>query len=370
MLGTAIPRRWIFSVALVGLVTIFAVAYSAVWSPVASAHPDDTEGSAGTGNSTLAEKTDEQTLTSASTLPEGLTLTPGEQIHVSVDLIDGTDSINNELDSSVTYSWSTVVSGINVVAGASARTAILEANSSGKVKVEITQVRKNETWKVTRFIEITVVAAPVPEPSDPLPTNPPGPVPSDIPNADGVAAPESSLNLSQNGSSFQMPVGSLNVFAGVRLDSVSVSSLPSPPSGFELGSAAVDVVFVDTGGNDLSNFSLLRAGTVCLDTAPGDLVNGFDRVKLLKYNSGPQPVVLSSTYNILTGQVCASSTTYSVFAIGVQQAVTPPDGGGLPATGGWSPTNSILILAGLLGVALIGGGAFTLRRAKITSRPD
>ena len=50
MLGSAIPRRWIFSLALVGLVSIFAASYAAVWSSPANA---DSQGTGtGTGNGT------------------------------------------------------------------------------------------------------------------------------------------------------------------------------------------------------------------------------------------------------------------------------------------------------------------------------
>ncbi len=384
MLGSAIPRRWAFSIALVGLVTIFAVSYSAVWSSTAYA---DTQGEFGTGNTTLSPFSDSEQLDDVGTLPTGLNLSAGTQINVSAELFDATGAMNNNLDSSVTYHWTNVSGGVAVVAGSTARTAVLQANSSGTAKVRVEQVRNNKTVFFEREITITVVApAPTSTPA-PAPTNP-GTPPSSIPNSQAVVAPESSSLVSSSGSEtgsgaentafrdravIYIRSGSVSGFFGVQVNEVNPSSLPPLPSNFNLGSSAVDIVFVDDNGNAQQSFRLLRSAQVCLPTNSSDLANGFANVVVLRLDSNTnQWVPLTTTYNHITGQACASSSVYSNFAVGVQQIPATPGPGdsGLPATGGWSPTNGMLALIGLLGVAFAGAGFVTLRRAKVASRPE
>ena len=384
MLGSAIPRRWITSLALVGLVTVFAVSYAAVWSSPASA---DSEGTGtGTGNGTpLAAN---ETLNSAQTLATGLTMYPGQQVAVSVELLDLDGAVNNDLPG-VLFQWTVTAGNGSVILGASnQRTVTIQANAAGSTTFQVvaSQTQTNQVWDVLRQMVVSVSnPAPTATPA-PLPTNP-GTPPSSIPNADGVVTPEGSLLLSpdgvESGSSpessalkskpvVHIPVGSVSNFFGASVASVDASSLPAMPSQYLMGSSAASITFYDANGVAQDPFTLLRAARVCLPTASSDRVNGISNVKILRYNSAVnQWVALTSSYNAITNQVCGNTSHFSNFAVGVQQLpATPVSGGNLPATGGWSPTNGLLSLIGVLGFLLVGGGFVTMRRAKQAARPE
>ncbi len=380
MLGSAIPRRWIFSIALVGLVTIFAVSYSAVWSSTANA---DSQGPGlGTGNSVA--KTPEQILETADTLPTGLTLQTGQQIQVTIVLKDSTGAVNDSLPD-LTFLW-TSTGGVTIASGSASPTVVLTANGTGTVNAQVTQVQESRDWVVKRDMSITVAAAPATATPVPAPVNP-GTPPSSIPNAQGVVQPAGSILVSSTGvetggsaeasalrdrPAVFIPTGSVSDFFGVQVDAVDQSSLPPLPSGFLPGSSAADITFVDSSGTAQTNFRLLRSARICLPTSASDLSNGFSNVRVLRLGPNDQWIPLTSTFNNLTQQVCANSSNFSNFAVGVQQipATASPDGSGLPATGGWSPTTSLLVLIGLIGVALVGGGTITMLRARNASRPE
>jgi hypothetical protein len=384
MLGSAIPRRWIISLALVGLVTVFAVSYAAVWSSPASA---DSQGP-GNGNGNGTPLAADETLNSAETLPIGLTMEPGQQVAVSVELLDLNGDVNNDLPG-VTFSWSDTGGSGSVILGATdQRTAIIQANSAGSTTFEVYVYQNQESgdWRVYREIVVTVSNAAATATAAPMPTNP-GTPPASIPNAGGVVTPEGALLLSpdgvESGSSpessalnskpvVDIQVGSVNNFFGASVASVDPSSLPAMPSMYKIGSKAASISFYDVNGVSQDPFTLLRAAKVCLPTSSSDRANGITNVKLLRYNAAVgQWVALSSTYNAITNQVCGSTSHFSNFAVGVQQLpATPVSGNNLPATGGWSPTSGMLSLIGVLGFLLVGGGFVTMRRAKQAARPE
>lgn len=385
MLGSAIPRRWAFSIALVGLVTLFAVSYSAVWSDTASADSQGPGG--GTGNSVFLE--DSQILESAETLPQGLVLQPNQQVQLTLEPINLEGDVDNTMPG-LNYQWSIIGgSGISIVAGSNAQTAIIQASSAGSGTVEgrITQVQESQDWIVIREATISV-SNPGPTPTPSAPPTDPGTPPSSINNAQGVVRPSASILVSSNGvesgSSAEgqalrtVPAvlvrpGSVNNFFGISVESIDPSTLPAMPSNFERGSSAASITFYDVSGNPQTNFRLLRSAQICLPTNSSDRANGASNVRVMRYNSSVgQWVPLTTTLNIITGQACANSSNFSDFAIGVQQLPpTPgdPSDGGLPATGGWSPSSGMLLFAGLLGLALVGGGAVSMRRARST-RPE
>ncbi|MDA0233091.1 MAG: hypothetical protein O3B04_09720 [Chloroflexi bacterium] len=224
-----------------------------------------------------------------------------------------------------------------------------------------------------------VATAPTP------PTNPGSP-PSSIPNSKGVVTPEGTLLVSSTGLESggnpesqalgNRPVifiqsGSVNGFFGVNVNSVDPATLPAMPARFIRGSSATDISFVDGLGTVQNNFRLLRSAEVCLPTASGDRANGISDIRVLRYNdSVGQWVELTSTYNTITRQVCANSSNFSNFAVGVLQVqATQGPSGNLPATGGWSPGSGLLLFAGLFGFVLVGGGVVSMRRAR-NARPE
>jgi len=368
----------------VGLVTVFAVSYAAVWSSPASADSEGQGNGPGNGIPLAAD----ETLNSAQTLPTGLTMYPGQQVAVSVELLDLNGDVNNDLPG-VNFVWSVKAGNGSVISGAaSKRTVIIQANSAGSTTFEVFvhQDQQSQDWEVYREVVVSVSnPAPTATPA-PLPTNS-GTPPASIPNAGGVVTPEGSLLLSpdgvESGSSpeslalkskpvVHIPVGSVSNFFGASVASVDASSLPDMPSQYLMGSSAASITFYDVNGVAQDPFTLLRAARVCLPTASSDRANGISNVKILRYNSAVnQWVALTSSYNAITNQVCGNTSHLSNFAVGVQQLpATPVSGGNLPATGGWSPTNGLLSLIGVLGFLLVGGGFVTMRRAKQASRPE
>jgi hypothetical protein len=118
---------------------------------------------------------------------------------------------------------------------------------------------------------------------------------------------------------------------------------------------------------------LERAAKVCLPVSSADLSNGFPSLRVLRYDAVvEQWIALNTSYNTITQQACGQTAQFSSFALGIllQQATPGPGGPGLPATGGWSPSMSLIALAGLVGIVLVGGGAVTLRRVRQENREE
>ena len=94
--------------------------------------------------------------------------------------------------------------------------------------------------------------------------------------------------------------------------------------------------------------------------------------QLITWSHQGSVIQSSTTYNTITRQASAQTAQFSSFALGLlqQQATPGPVGPGLPATGGWSPSMSLIALAGLVGVVLVGGGAVTLRRVRQENREE
>lgn len=385
MLGSAIPRRWIFSLALVGLVSIFAVSYSAVWSNPASAQDSQGPGT-GTGNSVPLDPSGAQTLDSADPLPTGLTMAPGQQLQISLNLIDLTGAENDSLPN-VTFNWSVVSGPVTLLGPTNTATVVVQANGTGSATIRgvATQIQETQDYLVIREMTFNIASPSATTTPVTPPTNP-GTPPSSIPNAQGVVTPEGRLLVSstgvESGNSAESaglqnrPVlfiqqGSVNNFFGVNVASVDPATLPAMPSRYIRGSSAANIKFYDASGVEQTNFRLLRSARICLPTASSDRANGITNLRVLRYNSAVnQWVELTTTYNTITRQACANSSNFSNFAVGVLQIQpTPGPGGGLPATGGWSPSAGLLVFTGILGVALVGGGVVSLRRAR-GGRPE
>lgn len=381
MLGSAIPRRWIISLTLVGLVSIVVAAYSALGAaPVFAADSEGTGPGTGSGTSLPVE----DTLNDAQ-VPQGIVMLPGDQRVVSVNLIGDGGGVNNNLPD-ITYSWGIASgSGVSIVGSNNGRSVIVRGDSTGTAVLEV-EVRQGESTLTVYDFKIrqtSITVAPVPPTAVPTvaPTNP-GPVPASIPNSQGVVAPEGTLLLNpsgvqtgtspEKGNLNQSPVifvekGSVRDFFGLNVSEVDPSTLPALPPGVRFGDSAADITFVNESGVAQTSFRLVRSAQVCMPVSTDDLSAGFQSVSIYRWNSvAEQWVRLNTTYNALTNQVCARSSNFSIFAVGVSQVLpTPTPGNGeLPVTGGWSPTAGLLIFAALVGFVLLGGGAMTMRRAR------
>jgi hypothetical protein len=159
--------------------------------------------------------------------------------------------------------------------------------------------------------------------------------------------------------------------------SVSSSDVPPPPapategasSGtFTFGSTIIDIQWYDDGGTALDTYSLNRSAEICVPFTQADVDGadgGPDGMALWRYN-GSEWVQLNSSVNISAGTVCANTSNFSSFALGLAVAApgTASAPTGLPVTGDYSPGIGGLMLAMLAGIALVAVGAFTARRAR------
>jgi hypothetical protein len=238
----------------------------------------------------------------------------------------------------------------------------------------VKQIRKTGMTAVSVTVAAAVAATPVP--------TDPSPVPSIVP--DGLTADDVAVILPSSGGSFtevggtaSITVPSSAVTSGtavaVNIVSVSSSDVPAPPapategvSGtFNFGSSIIKIQWYDDTGSELATFNLNRPAEICVPFNTDDIAGaagGPEGMSVWRYN-GTEWIELNSTVNISAGTVCASTLSFSVFALGLSVA-DAEDVVVLPSTGGYAPSTWTMVLAMLAGIALVATGAFTARRAR------
>ncbi|MEX0762876.1 MAG: hypothetical protein WD208_08780 [Dehalococcoidia bacterium] len=359
MVGSAIPKRWTFSLALVGLLSLFVALNTVVWSQPASAQ------------GTLPTVLDDVQV------PGSITLTAGQTITIQAVTRDATGAVNNNLEDLI-FDWVSTAGNLTFPSGVvnnseEAKSATLTAASSGTVTVSVSQDGGTAIDGVTT---VTVREVPAPGTPTPVPQNPPGdppviPTPSDSGQSIGLITPADGGTVqgaSDSNVEVRVPAGAVSDWMGATVKPVDRSSVPQPPAGsFRLGSQIFDFKFTDEAGVELDQIRLNRAATVCLPYNQADMqgaYQGIGGIALYRYNATTEQWVrLTSNVNPITGQVCASSRNFSLFGIGLTTA-PPQSGTGLPATGDAVPGTGLLVVAGLMGAGLIGVGAVSLRRAR------
>lgn len=401
MLGSAIPKRWLVSLALVGLVSLFMASYSAVWASPASAT---------TGTTVAPTPTPIPDSTKLAGLaPQGvasggiLTLAPGggtwqliDFLNEDGDILKTKDGIVATWSSSNTSCVTTSGSGIDLYGNGSkvggyTTFANVDAAGSGcsaTVSLVVTQHGTN-TQNFSFTVNVNAIpSTPVPPPpveefvgTVALPTpSVPNEVVKEISAKDGGTV----STTTETGSTItlEVPGGGLDSGEGasVSVKPVTTSELPPPhpaaqegsSSGtFKFGSSVVQITWSDKDGNAQDSKTLNKVAKVCMTAtqAEADAAHGgIDGLGIWRHN-GTNWVKLNST---VTGPVagvytiCAFTSRFSPFAVGLD--VAPPDAAsaptGLPATGDYSPSALTLFMAMLAGVALVVVGGFTARRAR------
>ncbi|MCH2516077.1 MAG: hypothetical protein MK134_11100 [Dehalococcoidia bacterium] len=122
----------------------------------------------------------------------------------------------------------------------------------------------------------------------------------------------------------------------------------------------------DSAGAALDTFNLNRPAEICVPFNTDDIAGaagGPEGMSVWRYN-GTEWIELNSTVNISAGTVCASTLSFSFFALGLSVAAPDAEGVALPSTGGYAPSTWTMVLAMLAGIALVATGAFTARRAR------
>jgi hypothetical protein len=323
-----------------------------------------------------------------------LNLTAGQVLGIGVNPVNENGSINLSMPS-IVYTWTPGSCG--TLDSTTSRTPIFTATSTactGTISVEAMQ-GDSAPVPVSPITIIVNVAAP---PATPVPTaipTDPAVIPVIVPA--GLSADDVTVILPSSGGTFSVPAsgsdpaiaiavpgGALDsgTAAAVNIVVISSADVPPPPaeategasSGtFKFGSTIIDIQWYDDAGTALDTFSLNRPAEICVPYSQADIdgaVGGPDGMALWRY-SGSDWVQLNSSVNTGAGTVCANTSNFSSFALGLavaapgsagEEAVVAP--AGLPVTGDYSPGIGGLILAMLAGIALVAVGAFTARRAR------
>jgi hypothetical protein len=369
MLSSAIPKRLVVSLVLVGLVSLFMTSFGGMTSQYVSAQ------ATGTALKGL-------------NLGSAMTVQAGDVVVVSVDPIDENGDVNIAL-ANVTYTW-----GGSCGSHASATTAVPSSTftaasggaCTGTITVTSTQSGGGETHPSAGTLSMTLnvnalaAAEVAPTYTDPSPV--PAIVPEGLTAADvGIIIPSAGGSFTEVGgtASITVPAGAIanGTAAAVGIVTVASSALPSPPAAategassgtFTFGSSAVNVQWYDATGAAQTTYSLLKPAEICLPFSQDDLngaAGGPDGLGIWRHN-GTEWVSLNGSANVSAGTVCGTSSSFSSFAIGLDVAApgTAAGGGGvaLPGTGGYSPSVTTLLLALMAGIVLVATGSFTARR--------
>jgi len=478
MLGSAIPKRWVVSLALVGLVSLFMASFAPEWvSPASAASSSSSSGgntvagaptavtavvgdsqatvswtapssdggaaitsytvsaSPGSATATTSNGTTlsivvtgltngtaytftvkatnsvgDSTASSASSavtpvdVPTGqvlsnllttssLSIQTGQVVGLTVLPIDEDGNVDQGMPN-ITYTWSAGSCGS--LSSTSIQSPVFTASGSscsGQIGVHAVQGNSSQVPSSDRIISVSVTSPPAPAAPTAVPVDP-AVIPVIVPA--GLTANDVSVILPSTGGAFSIPQAAGDTGApiaisipGGAIDSgtasavnivvVSTADVPGPPESategmssntFKFGSTIIDIQWYDDTGSALSTISLNRPAQICVPFVQSDVDGangGPDGLSIWRYN-GTEWVELNSTVNVSNGTVCANTSNFSSFALGL--AVAPPtnvvvvDPVGLPVTGDYTPGVSSLILAMLAGFALIGTGVFTARRAR------
>jgi hypothetical protein len=386
MLGSAIPRRWVVSLALVGLVSLFAASYSAAWANPASA-TTGTTGTTAAATPTPTPVPADTTLASIEALGTGsITLPPNSSVSFS---IIAKNSVGTDISSSapgLTYAWA-VTNSCGTFDNATAAAVILtsaNAGCSGTIGLQVKQFGANPK---TESISLTVNAPAVPVVVVPvsnsavaavLPTGVDSSIVTEIKASDGGS-------LSVDGGdgkaiSLTVPGGSLGdgEAASVSIKLISSGAVPSAPpaategasSGtFKFGSSVVLITWYDKDGSAQDTKKISKPAQVCMSYTPEDIANadgGIDGLGVWRHN-GTDWINLNSNAFTNPNRICAYTQSFSPFALGLDIAAPGAASAvatGLPATGGYSPSSMTLLLAMFSGFALVGTGVVAARRAR------
>lgn len=184
----------------------------------------------------------------------------------------------------------------------------------------------------------------------------------------------------------EIPSGAIDsgTVAAVTIYVVTTDDVPGPPTAategassgtFKFGSTIIEVQWYDDSGTALDTFHLNRPAEICVPFTLADIAGaagGPDGMAVWRYN-GTEWVKLNSAVNISNGTVCANTSNFSAFTLGLDVAMqedesTAPETDlpvtGLPVTGDYSPSPLMLFFVMLGGFGLIVSGVVAMRRAR------
>lgn len=386
MRGSVIQRRWIISVALVGLFSLLLATQTARWSDGSASAQTTTAPTLPTATPTPIPS--DLRLTGCANLPSSLSLNPGVTVSLAVDLLGEGGAVNNDLPGIITYLWS----GPGSFSSPTTRATLYTSpSSSGTINLEVHQ--SGTTFFCTVNIAVNVIVPPVPPPATATPFNPPGPVPTLTTtaantNIGGVTPAEggSVKSTTRPGVEVTVPRGAVTEFSGVQVTIVEPNTAPAPGANlFRIGSTVVDIKITNSAGTPLPGTRLTVPAEICLPYTPADAAGSYGgpaSLQIWRYDESLKNwIPLTSTVDPVAQVVCAMNSQFSLFALGLvpapastptvaAQATATPVGPtatpatGLPVTGDFSAGPGLLAVAALAGAAFIGLGVIALRRSR------
>jgi len=408
MLGSAISRRWVVSLALVGLVSLFMATFSANWANPASA----TTGTVPTATPVPADKL--AGVVSLQNIPgAGISFGPQSDVTTAsgasftVDYsAKGGDGLYKLAMPNITVSVTSSSTACATVSntfpdahGQSSGIFTVTAAGSSCTSTITTEMRQGGVNPHTMSFKVTVNKDTSGDTSSTAPIDPEtvddftGTIdkPADV-DSDSVKTitPKNGGTLSVNTSGgtkvdLEVPGGAVGSGEGAQVSIQPVNNtgeLPPPPpkatqgssSGtFKFGSSVVQITWYDDKGTAADSKTLNRSAKICMTATQADVDNahgGVSGLGIWRHNGTEWVKLNSSVVNNGDGtwKVCANSSQFSPFALGLE--VEPPSeegadaGAGLPATGDYSPNGLILLIAAFAGVAMVAAGAVAARRTR------
>lgn len=368
-----VPTRWILALGLVGLLALIVAAFPHKW---VGASTTPTTPSAGVLDHIVLSATQ-------------LTVSSGAQRQFTVSGFD----VNNNAVTDITASW-TKVNGPGTITTGGLFTAGT-GPATTEIKVTVTQTSHNVTLTGTSTITINA-PPPTPVPTK-IPQNPAGPTPTPIPvssgEASGVISPVNGGHLTvqtstASGTSTAMgvsvPSGATTGYVGGAITKVSSGNVPPATSTalFKVAGQVYQVSFTDSNGNPVHSFKDSNGNpvgvtvTVGYTQAAADAAGGANNLKIEKYDSPPGAWVdlTPDTVDHVHHTLSVTVYNFSLFAVGVPvpppatptpvSSVTPTPTPVLPPTGGYAPSSGAVGGLIVLGLVLMSGGLFVVRRVR------
>ncbi len=382
MLGSAISKRWVVSLALVGLVSLFMASHGAMWS-----------GSASAGTTTVAGLTLDSLSVNLGPNGGSATYAPSSELSGTVQVLNAGGADITSTAPALTYAWSASNHCATFSSSTSSNTNINFIGSGCSGVITLTVDQPNNVPAAVVWTQNVTVNSPSPAPTAAAPAVDGALLISDADlqvlsdqstdyGAGNIVPSKSALIEAGEGSSISISAGSLDSGDSkvVSIQTISVADLAAPPpmqesgstSGtFKFGSSAISISFFN--GSDIDGdedkVSLNKPAQVCMTYTQADLdgaYRGPEGLKIQHWN-GTAWVALNTTVFTNPNRACAYTSSFSPFVLGLDVAPSseaPSAPTGLPATGDYTPGVSGLILALMAGFALVGGGLFTARRAR------
>lgn len=303
-----------------------------------------------------------------------LTLTVGDTVVLSINVIGRQDIENQRLADDVKFDWS--VSGGRLSDGVDGTSASYTAPSDPgiySVTVSPSSGCIGTGLACTATFRITVRRPGEATGPDAPPRNPEGEIPSILSDSEGeqyqVFTPEEGGIFTGESFSISAVMGIVpnGEIIGLRMaEDGSASNAGMSHHRYTLSGNQYRIFVIDAEGAPISSYNLNGTVAVCIPM-PRELRTSISSLEMVNKNSNGTLTVMSSSVRISPSLIICGNTSTLPATIAVGIRGTPPPllepelepAEMLPATGGTAPTSrGIIAWALLVGIALIATGTF------------